>query len=727
MTAARGGSRPDRARAGRRGLRVALALLAHGAAGPGAGPLSAQGREEPAAGTTVEVHLEVLSEAGGAAPETRAELSAAGRERAPLAGVRRDGATLYVFRTALPARVRVRAPGHLPDSVVLADAVGAGPVRRRLVLGLDPYVMTPIEAAVRWGPGAATSRSASSVRFADAAIPWGDVGEWLAAQPGVAERRTGPGGGQTVSVRGGRPEGVLVLLDGLPLNDALTGRADLSTVPVASLESATLVRGSGSALYGSGALAGVLLLRSRYAEGRDAQGSVTLSSFGGVAADAFLSTSGREGRAAFAVSARRSENDFRFTDRTTPGGSVRTRRNADEAGTSIALSASRGDVRLQARFDVLDRGSPGRMGTTVHDEARWREDREAASLGWSHGRAAASLRVGRTGSEWDPGTALPVSARVATDAGGAAELRLGPGGQVLLAGRIRGEALEGDEIEKPARRLSGGVAASAGMALGPVRVEPAVALDAGAGSAAVSPELGLSVEVLPGARLRARAGQAFRLPTFGDLAFATSVGVRPNPDLAPERVRFDGELGLAADRRLGGLRVAGDVAVWHRVTEDPIVWLASSVAVWSPRNLERLVSSGLEARLELGPLDPGRSGWTGFGTLTVDRSRLGFGANRNPVPYRPGLSATLGVERQSPAVSLRAALRWTGERTTSIAGTRALPGFLLVDLAVSRRLPGVGLPLELELRVDNALDESYELVELVPEPGRRISLTLRAR
>ena len=119
--------------------------------------------------------------------------------------------------------------------------------------------------------------------------------------------------------------------------------------------------------------------------------------------------------------------------------------------------------------------------------------------------------------------------------------------------------------------------------------------------------------------------------------------------------------------------------------------------------------------------------WRISAAAAFDRSRLGFGDNQNPMPYRPGTTGSVGLERWSRGLSARTSVRWTGSRTTSIAGTRTLPGFLLFDVALAHALPFGSVPLEIEGRIDNLFDRRYELVELYPEPGRRFSLTLRLR
>jgi len=673
--------------------------------------------------------IAVVSAMGGAPPGLEAEARAA--RAAPR--IRIDsGAGAAIVEAPAAAGTRVTfllsAPGHLRDSLAVVAAAAADAEVPRVVLALDPVELPGIEAAVRWTEtGHDESRSVARVRFADAPVPWTDLGEWLSSLPGLVVRSTQAGGGQAVSVRGSRPEGVLVLLDGIPINDPMTGQADLSTVPVASLESATLVRGAGSARHGSGALAGVLLLNSRRPEGSDASGAVRVGSFGGLEGEAALSAAGRAGRVALTVATGRTENDFAYTDRTASDRPSEVRRNADGTYLATAVSAGRGPLRLDLRYDGLERGTPGPAGTTLYDEARWRERRLTAALGWRSGRGSAALRAGRRTTLWTPRPDSRGSATRGLDVAVAGELRVPAAADLLLSARLRAESLAGDALRATATRATGGIAAALPLHPGRATLEPALALDVGGGRVVASPELGGRLPVGPGLALRARAGQAFRLPSFGDLYFASSWRVQANSELRPERVLLDAEVGLEGAWEGPAGRLDAGASGWYRVTDDPIVWLASSVAAWSPRNLDRLTSSGLELRLEATSGPRGDAEWRARAAATLDRSRLGFGANRNPVPYRPATTASIGLERGSRGWAGRAELRWTGPRTTSVAATRTLPGFVLLDLAVAKRLRSSGPSLEVELRIENLLDRGYELVELYPEPGRRLSLTLRSR
>src|SRR5271165_1154620 len=89
-----------------------------------------------------------------------------------------------------------------------------------------------------------------------------------------------------VSFAGAGTDLGVVIADGLPAQDGFGGQVDWLAYPVQSLQSAELLRGAGSALYGSGAIGGVLSLTtfaprtgSQGAEGRAMLGAGTNSSF----------------------------------------------------------------------------------------------------------------------------------------------------------------------------------------------------------------------------------------------------------------------------------------------------------------------------------------------------------------------------------------------------------------------------------------------------------------
>lgn len=109
-----------------------------------------------------------------------------------------------------------------------------------------------------------------------------NIGELLSGESGVFIKNYGLGSLSTSSVRGGSAGHTLVLWNGLPLQSPMLGLLDLSLLPVNASESVTLQRGGNSALWGSGAIGGVISLENKpdFSHKNTLNTSLMLGSFG---------------------------------------------------------------------------------------------------------------------------------------------------------------------------------------------------------------------------------------------------------------------------------------------------------------------------------------------------------------------------------------------------------------------------------------------------------------
>jgi outer membrane receptor protein involved in Fe transport len=229
----------------RRSLFALLALVAFPAVlaaqrpGEVAGRVAEAGTDAPLEMASVEV------------PELGIRVWTDGTGRFLLRGVEAGAYRLRVSRTGYAGRtaeVRVRNGEaawlaiHLSPAAVVLDAVTATGARDALAEG------TVVTRGQIERSGARTAA------------------EVAARAAGVVLRQSGPTGAQTVSIRGSGADAVLVLVDGAPLNDPVSGEADLSAIPAHSIERLTVLAGAQSARYGPGAEAGVVLIDTRAGE-----------------------------------------------------------------------------------------------------------------------------------------------------------------------------------------------------------------------------------------------------------------------------------------------------------------------------------------------------------------------------------------------------------------------------------------------------------------------------
>lgn len=131
--------------------------------------------------------------------------------------------------------------------------------------------------------------------------------ELLRELPGLyVDQVGGPGGVASIHIRGSDPEHVLVLIDGVRVNDPMLSRGgsyDLSSLDLADVERVEIIRGSGSAIYGADAMGGVVNIITRRGVTEGVTGSVGVEGGGQDYGRATASVSGRTGKTRYALNA----------------------------------------------------------------------------------------------------------------------------------------------------------------------------------------------------------------------------------------------------------------------------------------------------------------------------------------------------------------------------------------------------------------------------------------
>ena len=91
------------------------------------------------------------------------------------------------------------------------------------------------------------------------------VGELLANEPGIDWRTYGDYGGasEALQLRGMDADETQVLVNGVPINSPSLGSANVANIPLNSIERIEVIKGAGSLLYGSGAMAGTINITTK--------------------------------------------------------------------------------------------------------------------------------------------------------------------------------------------------------------------------------------------------------------------------------------------------------------------------------------------------------------------------------------------------------------------------------------------------------------------------------
>lgn len=315
---------------------------------------------------------------------------------------------------ATDGRSLVRHLVALAGSLALAAAVPAASAGERVELAANDDLTETETVEVREaGPPPDTgARDASAfatvLTHEQFAGTGADLGEVLERTVGVQVRNFGGLGDlSTISIRGSTAEQVEVFLDGIPLNRALGGGVDLSTLPLGNVERIEVYRGTAPAGLALSNLGGAVELTTAPAYGGDeSSASLGAGSFG------TLDVGGSLRRALGGLSVlaaggyQRSEGDFEFLDdngtpKNTADDRTVARRNNDFQSVSFL---GKGDTDLPWDLNAAlvddffwkDEGVPG-IGSNQSDSARLATIRNLAHLqlrgrGWLRGTLDAEQR-----------------------------------------------------------------------------------------------------------------------------------------------------------------------------------------------------------------------------------------------------------------------------------------------------------------------------------------------
>jgi iron complex outermembrane receptor protein len=626
------------------------------------------------------------------------------------------GATATPTATATPSPTPTDAPTGSP--VTLEEIV----VRRpRSQAAGDPTASATVVEASRFAGEAKT------------------VADLVATAPGVAVNDYGGlGHYATVSIRGSMSSGVLVLLDGLPLDGGSALGTDLASIPRHWVSRVEVVRGAEGAHYGAGALAGVVNVITARPEAGAWSAETGYGSFGSASAAVDGALTAGPWTLFAAGSADGTDGDFTylFNQRGSYVGnpSITLRRlNNGALRGGLLLKASRplGDWQL----DLMAQGSggrrdlPGSLSNLTSDD--WQRD----------DRALLSARLVGPGPAQGLGLGLRLHARlddlelrvgapgitVQRGAGGGVEGEATldhPAGQARLAVAISGETLRAEGLGLARSRATLSLSLSDDLALlaGRLRVAPALRAEEVGPFAGFSAKLGASLALGGPLSVRASVGRSFRPPAFTEL-YLTQALVSPNPALAPE-VGVGGDAALVHDGPLGLFSLGGFAQVYR----DLILYEKTSSNTAKPFNAGKALVSGLEAELATPPAPAllGASGSASY-TLLVTRNLRGVAAELGrelPWRARHRLFARAGI---APGpVGIHVEFQYVGRQFEDAANSMAIAAVPLWNVGAALRLaerPALRLAVEVRNLADaRTLRDSLDN----PLPGRLVMVTLRA-
>ena len=576
--------------------------------------------------------------------------------------------------------------------------------------------------------------------------------------PGVTISDEGPKGAQqAVSIRGSTSNEVLILVDGVRANDAMSEIADLSAIPADDIDRIEIVRDGASALYGGDAVGGVINIITKkkasplvltvengsylpqdhvigygFYKTEEPVSAASLAdsqklafSWGPQAGDTVFRELGSFTRAA---------NGYTFLD---ADGEERALQNAGLLGGDgsfgLTFPCWGGSLDADLSGGYKTEGSPGSQSEPTLDASE--DDSFAkASMKYSTDRFLSdSLGLEATLHAEYKGLGYSDSDAPANDSTQDVFVEGLDLQQTWLASPslswVYGlsasyGSVSSDTVGSPSRAAAGAFAESA-IEAGRFSLRPALRYDYYSDFFANDPLGGIGATLAAAWSLSAidvlklNLSRAYRVPSFEDLYWPASNGCAGNPELKPE-TSYAADFGY--ERNDGALTYTA--TAYARYSKDVILWAQGSDGIWRPSNFGAALYPGIEQELRTSFAG---NFWASINysflySYILDAGMTLADDTRAPMTSVHSLNAVLGFAGDTLSWSVTA--KYESLRYLTTGNTSFLPSHFTLDGIVKQKISKI---LTAYLAVDNLFDEQYEMVDGYPMPGTELRLGLEIR
>ncbi|MEL6254942.1 MAG: TonB-dependent receptor [Bacteroidota bacterium] len=437
-------------------------------------------------------------------------------------------------------------------------------------------------------------------------LGYNNLGELLAAETGSFIKSYGLGSLATSSIRGGSAGQTLILWNGLPIGSPMLGQLDLSLLPLNNSESIQFQTGGNSALWGSGAIGGLVSLQNH----SDFENKLLLDvfskigSFGRSEQNLQFGIGNRKLQSRSKFSYLEAENDFSYF--VADGLPERIQSNARIQQRSLQQDlywrpASRHQLSLNFWTQHAHREIPP---TSVQNrsEAHQEDTFIRSHLSWKYtGRKqlyeAKAAYFDEHLNYFDELILLESRSHFKTLSGEiSGQWSLSPSHRLQAGSTFRHTRAWSAGYQSIPDELRNAVFISWMWQVDKLQVQSSLRQEMVDGkSVPLVPILDLTYRLLPAWSLRAKASRNYRLPTFNDRYWVPG----GNPDLLPES-GWSSEIGIRTEKRTPYWRLSFDLTAFNRRIDNWIMWgIAEGQNYWSANNLTRVWSRGLEPRFSL--------------------------------------------------------------------------------------------------------------------------------
>lgn len=559
----------------------------------------------------------------------------------------------------------------------------------------------------------------------------------LAQQSSVFIKSYSFNGLATLNFRGSSAAQSAVLWNGVPLQNAALGMADVSTIPVTLMSKVNVVYGGSAALWGSGNVGGALLLENEVPVFDTGRRSLSISGGAGSFSQYMgaLKGSTANKKYYFSVNAfgQAAENDFSYTAAT---GTRQKMQNGALQSGSLLLHAAVNDSPLVINAYLWLQQYVRRVPPALFENFSGKKQTDGSLrflVDWQR-KIAKSTLYGklafiRDKIQYDD-DAIMVNTensvrQVYMELGW--RKKFGRFGQLLLFTPCQFSwmgigAKDGDTIQQERLGIAGGYEIKA------FKERMSLALNARGelidGKDILLPGGSLSFRLTDWLSLKANVQRTYRTPTLNELYYYPG----GNKNLKAEQGLTE-DVGYVVKVRVSRFSVYHELSAFNRDVEDWIYWVGG--AIWTPHNIAEVNSRGMETENRVGYTLGNLVLHIGVNTSYVLATTMSSyiyndGSVGRQIPYTPRYNGQLNVGFEYRGLSVNYNHTYTGYRFTTTDESSYLLPYNTGNLQLMYNRLLRKHELQFIASCNNIWNRKYQVVAERPMPGINWQLGIKA-
>lgn len=568
------------------------------------------------------------------------------------------------------------------------------------------------------------------------------LSEILSSQAQIQINSYGKGAQSSASFRGTGSAHTAVLWNGFNLQDVLNGSVDFSQIPGIFMDDISIQYGGCSALYGSGAIGGVINLDNKLLFDQGLSASVTtsfgsyLNYFQGV--EFRISNSKYSGKVRYFYNP--SENDFMYSLNGEPEHELLNAQTV-QLGTLLSNSFKIGKKQsltfhnwLQNNknnlpFDMfLMPGKAEEENTAVRNTAEWN---------WTGTKTAYIIRTGyfRNSKLYnDP------SAQISTNYESRSlisefenNVRLNSNFQVNSGLNYTHEKGESPNLDNTHLRDRSAIFTSVKYST----VNDAFKLVLSIRDEMINQEItpltysaGFDARLFSGFSLKGNVNKSYRIPSFNDLYWNDMMySMFGNPDLKNEE-GLNEEIGLNYKSPVKKVSFELGVTGYNSNVENWIIWQPiNNFTIWTPMNVNTVWSRGIEYNANVffktRTVFVKLSGMFSMGSATDESEFADESVKGKQLIYVPKYKTVGNLYLEYKGYSLNYSHVTIAKRYTTGDNLMFQNGYDLGNIVISKEFNFEKCLLNVNLQLQNAWDKNYQVMQFYPMPPRNYQLGVK--